>query len=143
MNIRDRVRRNIRDLREQKGMTQIEMAEKLSISPAAYAKWERGEIQIRLDRLPHIAQILEVSEEELLHNNFDGVVVFNNSNDSVNNSSHVNVSVGNPALESELAQLRLMIEYKDALFNAKEREVELLNKQVESLQKIIDTLERG
>ena len=39
----DRLRQNIRDMREDKKLTQADMAEKLGLSETGYAKIERGE----------------------------------------------------------------------------------------------------
>jgi hypothetical protein len=51
MNARDQLRQNIRDLREDKHLTQAVMAEKLGMSETGYAKIERGESGVRIERL--------------------------------------------------------------------------------------------
>lgn len=63
MNTRDRLRQNIRDLREEQNMTQAAMAEKLGMSETGYAKIERGESGVRIERLEQIAQILHVASQ--------------------------------------------------------------------------------
>ena len=60
----DRLRQNIRDMREDKKLTQADMAEKLGLSETGYAKIERGESKIRIERLFQIAQVLDVSPAE-------------------------------------------------------------------------------
>ena len=57
---------NIRKVREYRNYTQDYLAAKLQISQNAYSKIELGYSKITLDRLFHIAIILEVAVQELL-----------------------------------------------------------------------------
>ncbi|MBC7616933.1 MAG: helix-turn-helix transcriptional regulator [Pedobacter sp.] len=57
---------NIRKVREYRNYTQDYLAAKLEISQNAYSKIELGYSKITLDRLFHIALILEVVVQELL-----------------------------------------------------------------------------
>ncbi|MGF1925683.1 MAG: helix-turn-helix domain-containing protein [Bacteroidia bacterium] len=57
---------NIRKVREYRNYTQDYLAAKLEISQNAYSKIELGYSKITLDRLFHIAIILEVAVMELL-----------------------------------------------------------------------------
>lgn len=57
---------NIRKVREFRNYTQDYLAAKLGISQNAYSKIELGYSKITLDRLFHIALILEVEIMELL-----------------------------------------------------------------------------
>lgn len=64
---------SIRKVREYRNYTQDYLAAKLEISQNAYSKIELGYSKITLDRLFHIALILEVQVMELLYfdkNNF-------------------------------------------------------------------------
>lgn len=142
MHIRDQLRQNIRDMREDRQLTQADMAEKLSMSVTGYAKLERGESQIRVERLQQIAQVLEANVEELMAGSSDGVVVFNNSTDILNNSPNFSFAIGNPALESEITRLRYVVDAKNELLESREREIESLKSHIEALQKIIETLEK-
>ncbi len=54
-------------LREQKGMTQAELAQQLSVTPAAVSKWENGESKPRIETLFTLAEILGVSAQELMN----------------------------------------------------------------------------
>ncbi|MGX2973865.1 helix-turn-helix domain-containing protein [Ursidibacter arcticus] len=141
MNIRDQLRQNIRDIREDKNLTQADMAEKLGMSVTGYAKLERGESQVRVERLHQIAQIFEVSVEDLMAGDNEGVLVFNNSNDNFSNSSNFSVALGNPALEGEIAHLRYIIDAKNELLDAREREIQSLKAQITALNKVIERLE--
>ena len=57
-------------LREQKGMTQAELAQQLSVTPAAVSKWENGESKPRIETLFQLAEILGVTAEELMAGKF-------------------------------------------------------------------------
>ncbi|MBP8067184.1 MAG: helix-turn-helix transcriptional regulator [Pedobacter sp.] len=57
---------NVRKVREFRNYTQDYLAAKLEISQNAYSKIELGYSKITLDRLFHIALILEVEVMELL-----------------------------------------------------------------------------
>jgi transcriptional regulator with XRE-family HTH domain len=58
---------NIRRVREFKNYTQDYLAAKLEISQNAYSKIELGYSKITLDRLFHIAVILEMEVTDLLY----------------------------------------------------------------------------
>lgn len=58
---------NIRKVREFRNYTQDYLAAKLEISQNAYSKIELGYSKITLDRLFHIALILEVEVMQLLY----------------------------------------------------------------------------
>ncbi len=57
---------NIGQLRRQAGMTQLELAEKLSYSDKAISKWERGESLPDIVTLKDIAELFNVSVDYLL-----------------------------------------------------------------------------
>ena len=58
----------ISDLRKQRDMTQLELADKMGVSYQAVSSWERGSTMPDISRLPEISQILAVSIDELLGN---------------------------------------------------------------------------
>lgn len=62
---------NIRKVREFRNYTQDYLAAKLEISQNAYSKIELGYTKITLDRLFHIALILDVEVTQLLYFNQD------------------------------------------------------------------------
>ncbi|MGN0453411.1 MAG: helix-turn-helix domain-containing protein [Ruminococcus sp.] len=61
------VAKNITQLRQAKGLTQIELAEKLNYSDKAVSKWERGESIPDVTVLAKIAEIFEVTLDYLVH----------------------------------------------------------------------------
>lgn len=65
---------NIRKVREFKNYTQDYLAAKLGISQNAYSKIELSYSKITLDRLFHIALILEVEVTQLIYFDYDTFV---------------------------------------------------------------------
>ncbi|MBR2342639.1 MAG: helix-turn-helix domain-containing protein [Clostridia bacterium] len=53
-------------LREEKGLTQANIAQELGVTPAAVSKWENGSSKPRVDILFRLAEILDVRPEELM-----------------------------------------------------------------------------
>jgi transcriptional regulator with XRE-family HTH domain len=58
----------LHSLREQAGLSQQQVAERLGISQRAYAHWERNPVALRPDQLLKLAETLSVSVEELVGN---------------------------------------------------------------------------
>ena len=57
----------IRSQRQNKGMTQLELAEKLCISDKTVSKWERGVGAPDISLLPALARTLDVDVKALLY----------------------------------------------------------------------------
>ena len=53
-------------LREQAGLSQQQLAERLDMTQRAYAYWERNPVALRPDQLQQLAAALSVNVEELL-----------------------------------------------------------------------------
>ena len=53
-------------LREQKRLTQADVAKELGVTPAAVSKWENGSSKPRVEILFKLAQILDAKPEELM-----------------------------------------------------------------------------
>ena len=53
-------------LRKEKGMTQLELAEKMGVTDKAVSKWERDLSFPDVSSIPKLAEILGVSVEELM-----------------------------------------------------------------------------
>ena len=56
----------IAELRKEKGMTQLELAEKMGVTDKAISKWERDLSCPDINSLPNLAEILGVSVDELM-----------------------------------------------------------------------------
>jgi len=70
---------NIRKIREFRDYTQEYLAMKLGISQNAYSKIELAYTRITVERLIHIAQILEVDSVDLLTSTSDDLVRLHSS----------------------------------------------------------------
>ena len=53
-------------LRKERGVTQVEMAELLGVSQPVYSGYERGELRLHGELLVQLARILKVSADEIL-----------------------------------------------------------------------------
>lgn len=140
MKPKDIVRQKIRDIREDKKITQAAMAELLHMSEGDYAKIERGETEIKIDRLADIAQILGVEMVDLIPFG-ERTIILNNSNDNFSNSSNFNLALGEPASQSEIIRLNDVIQAKNELLDSRDREIESLKQQIATLEKLIVALE--
>ncbi|WP_270169079.1 helix-turn-helix domain-containing protein [Paenibacillus sp. SYP-B4298] len=58
--------RRIRDLREDKDLTQQKLAQYLNVTQATYSRYERGELDLPSTVLIKLAQFHEVSTDYLL-----------------------------------------------------------------------------
>ena len=58
---------NIKYFRKESGMTQDELAEELNVTRQALSNWERGKTEPDIETLTKIAEILDVSVEELIY----------------------------------------------------------------------------
>ena len=59
--------RIISDLRKKKGLTQKQLAEKLNVTDKAVSKWERDVARPDINTIPKLAEVLEISVEELMN----------------------------------------------------------------------------
>ncbi len=57
--------RSIRELREGRGWTQLELANKLGVTPATVYNWERGKYEPSASKLRQIAQAFDVSMDDI------------------------------------------------------------------------------
>jgi transcriptional regulator with XRE-family HTH domain len=98
----------IKKLRDLKGLTQTEMAEKLHLSLNAYGKVEREETELSISRLQEIAKILEVTIYELL--DFDEKkLIFNQTQSNNDNATAIAYQEANPNFEGERKQYEARI----------------------------------
>lgn len=56
----------IAQLRKEKGMTQLELAQQMGVTDKAVSKWERDLSCPDISTIPHLAEVLGVSVEELM-----------------------------------------------------------------------------
>lgn len=61
----------IATLRKEQGMTQLDLAEKMGVTDKAVSKWERDLSFPDVNSIPKLAQILNVTVDELMQNKAD------------------------------------------------------------------------
>lgn len=119
----------IRQLREKNDWSQEDMAERVGLSKNGYAKIERGETNLNLERLEQIANLFDLSVIDLIKMSDKSVVCM--ITDSINNSNnHYN---GSETMAFENEKLKLIISHKDEIIHQKEREITALNKLIDTL----------
>jgi len=57
--------KTIRQLREDAGLTQLEVAFRLGVTPATVSNWERGVFEPKASQLRAIARLFEVSSDDI------------------------------------------------------------------------------
>lgn len=97
----------IRRVRELKNLTQEFMAEKLNMSQSGYSKIESGQSTVSFAKLHEIAEILELSPEDLI--TFDSQK-FSNSFNNVKGSNN-----GSVVVDMNSAEFKALYESKIAL----------------------------
>lgn len=119
----------IRQLREKNDWSQEDMAERVGLSKNGYAKIERGETNLNLERLEQIANLFDLSVIDLIEMSDKSVVCM--ITDSINNSN--NHYTGSETMAFENEKLKLIISHKDEIIHQKEREITALNKLIDTL----------
>ena len=122
------VNEKIRKIREAKDWSQEQMAENLNMSLNGYAKIERGESKIYLDKLEQIAQVFDIDIVELMQS------------DGKNICFQIESPLGSVYQGVGETQLLIEVEHlKMALSHANEKEG-LLNKLLEQKDSEIKAL---
>lgn len=121
----DKLLVNISKKRRERDITQADMAEKLGLSETGYAKVERGETKLDVDRLHKIADILEINIAELIPFGDSSIVVYNNPD--------FNLSLDNEELE------HIIVSLKHKLF-AKDEIIRSLRQQISTLEQVVKDL---
>lgn len=128
------VHERLKTIRLLRSWTQEELADKLGWAVNTYAKIERGESDLKLDKLQQIADVIGVELTELL--NVNDRTIFNFAeNHSHNNFAHtILLSESQCAHELEKAQL---------VIAQKEKEIDWLREENGRLKEIIALLRKG
>ena len=119
----------LRTVREQNKLSQEEVAEQLSMSPSGYAKIERGETKLHLDKLEKIAQIFHIDVVDLINNDKNICVLINENSSS---SSNYYNSDNELILENE--KLKLSLSFQEKLIEQQKAEIALLKEMNELLK---------
>jgi transcriptional regulator with XRE-family HTH domain len=122
------VNEKLKLVRQAKGLTQENVAEKLGISASTYGDIERGDRDPKLSKLQKIADALEISLIELLDLTDKNTLNINFSKKDKGKNQHVYI---NSTSEVE----------KQLLIESKDKEISFLKQKIDDLQKIIQLLE--
>jgi transcriptional regulator with XRE-family HTH domain len=57
--------KTIQQLRKERGWTQLELANKLNVTPSTVYNWEHGRFEPTASKLRHIAHTFEISMDEI------------------------------------------------------------------------------
>lgn len=58
--------KTIRELRERRGWTQVDLAHEVGVTPSTVYNWERGRTEISALKLRQLAQLFGVSMDEIV-----------------------------------------------------------------------------
>jgi transcriptional regulator with XRE-family HTH domain len=122
------VNEKIRLIRETKGLTQEQVAEKLGISPTAYGDFERGSNDPKLSKLKKLAEIFEMPLSDLIDLSDKGTLNIN-----FNKQGRHNVYLGSS--NAELKEQLLINELQ-------KKELAMKDRENENLREIIALLKR-
>lgn len=126
----------IRTLREQKQLTQEDVAERLFMSVSGYSKIERGETRLNMERLEQIANVLDIDILELISKSEGSIIYALNS--GYHNFQNT-VYHGTEHYQSEIERLNLIIAHKDELLAQKEQENQRLQTLLDKLTQSLTT----
>ena len=130
MNLKEK----INNLREMNGWSQEVMAERLDMSKNGYARIERGESKLNMERLEQIAEIFNIDVVDLISQEYERAI-FVIGGDSSNNTGNNTTYYGNSdSLVAENEKLKLIIQHKDELLVQKDNEIAALKKLVAALE---------
>lgn len=124
----------IRVMRQCKGWTQEELAEKLGWAVNSYAKIERGESDIKLDKLKKISEVMGIDIQELIDSNEKTIFNFAENCNSTSLAQGY-ILLSETQCVHELEKAHLTIEQKD-------KEIGWLNTEIGRLNEIIQLLKR-
>ena len=126
------VNEKIRKIREAKDWSQEQMAEKLNMSLNGYAKIERGESKIYLDKLEQIAQVFDIDVIELMQS--DGKNICFQIESPLGS---VYQGVGESSLLIEIERLKLALSHANEKENLLNRLLEQKDREILALKNLL------
>jgi transcriptional regulator with XRE-family HTH domain len=123
------VHEKLKAMRLYRDWSQEEMAAKLGYSTNGYAKIERGETDIKVEKLEKIAEALGVELQQLLNLNEKNIFNIIEGSSPLGNNS-CNIYLTETQCVHELEKARLLLQERDKEVNYLKREVEHLNELV-------------
>lgn len=109
MSINEKIRR----IRELKGWSQEQMAEKLHMSVSGYANIERGKTNVQFSKLEQISKILDMKLSELIELNEKNIqILLYAENDNIENHV-ITIQSSDVHLKHELEKAHLLLQERD------------------------------
>lgn len=124
-----KVHEKIRAMRQQKGWSQEEMAEKLYMSVNGYANIERGETDVKISRLNQIANIFGMDLLELFSFGEKNIVYFSGDNSGHCINANNYFSGREKELENELEKSQLRLEQAEKEVSYLKEIISLIKKE--------------
>lgn len=112
--------KRIRKYREEKGISQEELAEKLHISRSTYQRIENGETNSWVNHIENICTSLDVNMEDILKPE-EGYVQVNNNNDSSNSPSDNGIGLIQNQTNHYNTSEKLIVQYEERIKELKEQ----------------------
>jgi transcriptional regulator with XRE-family HTH domain len=139
------VHEKIRFIRQAKGFSQDEMAEKLGMCLNAYGNLERGDSEIKLIRLEQIAETFGMSLLDLFGVDEKNVLNIAGTNNTglQNQSCTITYPTDYLQIKVELEKQIIFNTQKDKEIAMRQREIELLKKQIMQLEEICAMLKKS
>jgi|SRR5690554_618007 len=116
--------KNIKNIRELKGLSQESMSRELNLSQKTYSNIENSKNNISYERIIKIAEVLEVTANIILELNTE--VILNDSHSSSTSNRKNNASEHNCINKSQVKLYERIIAEKDKLLTEKDIVIELL-----------------
>ena len=130
MNVNDKIRM----MREMNNWTQEYVADKLHMSLTSYAKLERGESRLHLDKLTKIAEVFQVNIADLLSLDKQGLIWLI-SGDGSGNYSNLNYYNTHNERDFQIEKLTLQLQHKTEIIEQKDKLIEQLYAQISLFSK--------
>ena len=130
-----KVHEKIRKIRELKNFSQENMAEQLQMSVNGYAKIERGEVGLQMDKLEKIADVLGMDVVDLL--SVDKSLVFLNMENSTNSTNYY---AAQEQYVIEIEKLKQQNGYLQAMSIEKEKLIAWQKQQLDALTELLKTV---
>lgn len=116
-----------------KDWSQEEMAEKLGYSVNGYAKIERGETDIKVEKLGKIAEALGIELQQFLNLNDKNIFNIIEHSSPQGNNNTCNIYLTETQCAHELEKVKLLLQER-------EKEVSYLKREIEHLSELVNLL---
>lgn len=122
------IHEKLKAIRQLKGLTQEELAEKINLAVNSYGKFERGEADadIKWKKLCKIAELLEVDIQDLIDTKERSIMNLAEHCCNNNISQHGVILLTETQCAHELEKAQLIIQQKDFILAQKDKEIRRL-----------------